>query len=99
MVGTDVNNISQLSETNINRLARDLGITGAATDEEVFNEAIRQGVTITVINHGFDDDGRGNKTKPRDNQEMIVRGTKTQGSVTGESNISGETNFDQDEVD
>ena len=97
-VGTDVSNVSQLSDVNINRLARDLGITGAATNEEVFNEAIRQGVTIAVINHGFDDDGRGNKTKPRANQEMIVRGTKTQGSVTGESAISGsgEEDFDED---
>ena len=98
-VGTDVKSVTELSDTNINRLARDLGITGAATNEEVFNEAIRQGVTITVINHGFDKDASGNKTKPRANQEMIVRGTKTQGSVTGESAVSGsggEEDFDED---
>lgn len=95
-VGTDVRSVTELSDTNINRLARDLGITGAATNEEVFNEAIRQGVTITVINHGFDKDASGNKTKPKANQEMIVRGTKTQGGVTGEPVIGGNDDEDFD---
>ena len=98
-VGTAVRNATELSDENINRLAQDLGITGAATNEEVFNEAIRQGVTVTVINHGFDTDSSGNKSKPRANQEMIVRGTKTQGSVTGESAVSGsggDEDFDED---
>ena len=97
-VGTDVRSAADLSDENINRLARDLGITGAATNEEVFNEAIRQGITVTVINHGFDDDGHGNKSKPRSSQEMIVRGTKTQGSVSGDSAVSGggDEDFDED---
>lgn len=97
--GTAVTNISQLSKENITRLALDLGITWNVTDQQVFEEAIRRGWTISVIDKKFDKDKNGNNI-PASNQELIVRSTrsyKDSNGVSGDSeDYSGTTSFNPD---
>jgi len=65
--GTAVTRATQLSEANKERLAAQVGMNPDDSAEAIYEEALRRGISVSVIDHG---------NKP-EKQEMILRGTKT----------------------
>ena len=77
--GTHVTRVDMLEPHNRQSLAIALGLTGSYTDAEVFNEAIRRGVLVSIVNH---------KNHP-EQQEMILRDTRYQGAAGSGAALSG----------
>lgn len=95
-VGTGVTNVSELTEKNIQRLAIALGVDTNMSDPDIFNLAVRRGVSISVINHGYKDK---DKTQPNDDQELIISAFKPVDKVGGVPvSAEQEDSYDPDRV-